>query len=105
MDCCVPVGSHSALTVTFHLRHQVGYYIMDYYMPSVLLVVTSWVAFWLDTDAVSGRIIIGQSKQIACSAVHTDSVHGTHTLQCTHFAYAPFDACPILHRALEGIVC
>ena len=44
---------------------------MDYYMPSILLVITSWVAFWLDTDAVSGRIIIGQYKQIVCSAVHT----------------------------------
>jgi hypothetical protein len=92
--CCVPVGSHSALTVTFHLRHQVGYYVMDYYIPSILLVITSWVAFWLDTDAVSGRIIIGQSKYTACSAVHTASlylsVHGTHTFQCTHFAYVHF---------------
>jgi hypothetical protein len=66
--CCVSVGSHGALVVTFRLRHEVGYYIMDYYMPSVLLVVTSWVAFWLDTDAVSGRINIGQFKQTARSS-------------------------------------
>ncbi|GFG36220.1 hypothetical protein Cfor_11301, partial [Coptotermes formosanus] len=56
------IGSHGALVVTFRLRHQVGYYVMDYYMPSVLLVVTSWVSFWLDTDAVSGRINIGISS-------------------------------------------
>jgi hypothetical protein len=73
--CCVPASSHTALTVTFHLRHQFGYYVMDYYMPSILLVITSWVAFWLDTDAVSGRLIIGEFKLTACSAVHTASSH------------------------------
>lgn len=46
--------------VTFHLRRQVGYYIMDYYVPSMLLVIISWVSFWLDANAISGRINLGQ---------------------------------------------
>lgn len=56
----VLVGSYSALIVTFHLRRQVGYYIMDYYVPSTLLVIISWVSFWLDANAISGRINLGQ---------------------------------------------
>ncbi|PNF25541.1 hypothetical protein B7P43_G05192 [Cryptotermes secundus] len=58
------VGSSSALMVTFHLRRQVGYYIMDYYVPSTLLVIISWVSFWLDANAISGRINLGISTML-----------------------------------------
>ncbi|KDR22567.1 Gamma-aminobutyric acid receptor subunit beta-4, partial [Zootermopsis nevadensis] len=58
------IGSYSALMVTFSLRRQVGYYIMDYYVPSTLMVIISWVTFWLDSNAISGRINIGISSML-----------------------------------------
>lgn len=33
---------------------------MDYYVPSILLVVVSWVSFWLDPNAVPGRTTLGR---------------------------------------------
>lgn len=53
-------GNYSALTVRFDLAREVGHYIMDYFVPSILLVVVSWVSFWLDPNAVPGRTTLGK---------------------------------------------
>ena len=50
---------YSSLRLTFTLSRQYGFFIMDYYMPSVLLVVISWVTFWLDPDIVPARVLLG----------------------------------------------
>ncbi|XP_046658471.1 pH-sensitive chloride channel 2-like [Homalodisca vitripennis] len=57
-------GNYSTLTVSFELERQVGHYIMDYYVPSILLVVVSWVTFWLDANAVPGRTTLGTSTML-----------------------------------------
>ncbi|KAJ9573445.1 hypothetical protein L9F63_009173 [Diploptera punctata] len=57
-------SNYSALMVTFQLRRQVGFYIMDYYIPSMLLVFISWVSFWLDANALSGRTALGVSTML-----------------------------------------
>lgn len=55
-------GNYSALTVRFDLAREVGHYIMDYFVPSILLVVVSWVTFWLDPNAVPGRTTLGELR-------------------------------------------
>ncbi|KDR18837.1 glycine receptor subunit alpha-1-like isoform X1 [Zootermopsis nevadensis] len=57
-------GNYSALTVRFDLAREVGHYIMDYFVPSILLVVVSWVSFWLDPNAVPGRTTLGTSTML-----------------------------------------
>lgn len=43
----------------FRLVRSVGYYITQVYVPSILIVILSWVSFWLDIDAVPARISLG----------------------------------------------
>ncbi|XP_066900758.1 pH-sensitive chloride channel 2 isoform X2 [Halyomorpha halys] len=57
-------GAYSSLTVLFRFEREIGHYIMDYYVPSILLVVVSWVSFWLDPNAVPGRITLGTSTML-----------------------------------------
>ncbi|KAK3915325.1 pH-sensitive chloride channel 2 [Frankliniella fusca] len=57
-------GNYSRLQVDFQLKREVGHYIMDYYVPSILLVVVSWVSFWLDPNAVPGRTTLGTSTML-----------------------------------------
>ncbi|XP_073994197.1 pH-sensitive chloride channel 2-like [Rhodnius prolixus] len=57
-------GNYSSLTVHFHLERAIGHYIMDYYVPSIFLVVVSWVSFWLDPNAVPGRTTLGTSTML-----------------------------------------
>lgn len=42
-----------------HLRRNHGYYITQIYVPSALVVILSWVNFWLTVDAVPARISLG----------------------------------------------
>lgn len=56
----VAVGNYSSLTFKFKLRREIGYYIMDYFLPSMFLVATSWVTFWLQADASAPRAVLGE---------------------------------------------
>ncbi|KAI5701873.1 hypothetical protein M8J76_011355 [Diaphorina citri] len=55
---------YSSLTLTFILNRQYGFYLMDFYVPSILLVCISWVSFWMAPDAVPGRTILGASTML-----------------------------------------
>lgn len=42
------VGNHSMLQVNFNLRRHVGYFLIQIYVPASLIVVLSWVSFWIN---------------------------------------------------------
>jgi len=52
-------GNYSTLIIEFTLVRELGHYVIDYYVPSSLLVMMSWVSFWLDPNAVPGRTTLG----------------------------------------------
>ncbi|KAL6422586.1 hypothetical protein ACFW04_010671 [Cataglyphis niger] len=52
-------GNFSAISITFKLAREMGFFMMDYYVPSILIVVISWVSFWLHQDASAPRIVLG----------------------------------------------
>uniref|UniRef100_A0A914R0T0 Neurotransmitter-gated ion-channel transmembrane domain-containing protein n=1 Tax=Parascaris equorum TaxID=6256 RepID=A0A914R0T0_PAREQ len=37
----------------------IGFYIIQIYLPSILIVVISWVSFWLSRDATPARVALG----------------------------------------------
>ncbi|PNI31352.1 GABRD isoform 18, partial [Pan troglodytes] len=49
-------GQFPRLSLHFHLRRNRGVYIIQSYMPSVLLVAMSWVSFWISQAAVPARV-------------------------------------------------
>ncbi|XP_064637213.1 glycine receptor subunit alpha-1-like isoform X2 [Lineus longissimus] len=54
-----PVGKFSCLEFIFHLRRDFGYYLIQTYIPSMLVVLLSWLNFWLDIQATPARISVG----------------------------------------------
>ena len=57
---CFFAGEHSTLIVSFHLQRHMGNFVIQVYGPCVLLVVISWVSFWLNREATSDRISLGK---------------------------------------------
>ncbi|XP_050523407.1 pH-sensitive chloride channel 2-like [Daktulosphaira vitifoliae] len=55
---------YSSLTLTFLLVREYGYHIMDYYLPSVLFVILSWVSFWMTPEAAPPRVLLGTSTML-----------------------------------------
>ena len=53
-------GSFPCLIVVFHFKRLFGFYLLQAYVPSLLIVVLSWVSFWVHKDAVPARITLGK---------------------------------------------
>ena len=47
-------GNYSMLQVNFNLRRHVGYFLIQIYVPCSLIVVLSWVSFWINREATAG---------------------------------------------------
>jgi len=52
-------GNHSVLQLDLRLRRNVGYYLLQGYIPAGLLVILSWISFWIDSEATADRVYIG----------------------------------------------
>ncbi|XP_073998033.1 gamma-aminobutyric acid type A receptor subunit Grd isoform X2 [Rhodnius prolixus] len=52
-------GRYSMLLVSFHLQRHMGNFLIQVYGPCVLLVVLSWVSFWLNREATADRVSLG----------------------------------------------
>ena len=74
----------STITVKFTLAREVGHYVLDYYLPSILLVAMSWVSFWLDPSAVPGRTTLGESAFISNLQHYSVSVSSTYVYIVLH---------------------
>ncbi|XP_077465226.1 gamma-aminobutyric acid receptor subunit pi [Stigmatopora argus] len=52
-------GQYPKLVLHFALRRNVLFFILETYVPSTLLVVLSWVSFWISQSSVPARTCIG----------------------------------------------
>uniref|UniRef100_I3J2N9 Glycine receptor, alpha 4a n=1 Tax=Oreochromis niloticus TaxID=8128 RepID=I3J2N9_ORENI len=52
-------GQFTCIEVKFHLERQMGYYLIQMYIPSLLIVILSWVSFWINMDAAPARVGLG----------------------------------------------
>ncbi|XP_034037826.1 gamma-aminobutyric acid receptor subunit pi [Thalassophryne amazonica] len=52
-------GTYPKLMLHFALRRNVLFFILETYVPSTLLVVLSWVSFWISQSSVPARTCIG----------------------------------------------
>ena len=55
----MPAGKFTCIEVKFHLERQMGYYLIQMYIPSLLIVILSWVSFWINMDAAPARVGLG----------------------------------------------
>ncbi|KAK5968052.1 Glutamate gated chloride channel alpha subunit [Trichostrongylus colubriformis] len=52
-------GEYSCIKAMFTMKRMFRYYLAQIYLPSTLLVVVSWVSFWLERTAVPARVTLG----------------------------------------------
>lgn len=56
---CV-LGAYPRLSLSFKLKRNIGYFILQTYMPSILITILSWVSFWINYDASAARVALGR---------------------------------------------
>jgi len=52
-------GTFACLLARFYLVRRLRAYILSTYLPSMLVVLLSWVSFWIDLESVPARISLG----------------------------------------------
>jgi len=52
-------GSFPCLRAYLHLERRLRAYILSTFLPSLLVVLLSWVSFWIDLESVPARISLG----------------------------------------------
>ena len=50
-------------------KREIGYYVIQIYVPSFLLVILSWVSFWISIDATPARIALGITTVLTISSM------------------------------------
>lgn len=58
--CAVYLAGHySVQVVHFHLQRKLGYYLIQTYIPLIMVVVLSQVSFWINKESVPARTVAG----------------------------------------------
>lgn len=52
-------GNYSRLACEIQFVRSMGYYLIQIYIPSSLIVIISWVSFWLNRNAAPARVSLG----------------------------------------------
>ncbi|XP_074655681.1 glycine receptor subunit alpha-2-like [Tubulanus polymorphus] len=58
-DTHLDTGNFTCLRASFSLVREFGYYLIQWYIPTVLIVSLSWISFWIDVSASPARISLG----------------------------------------------
>ncbi|XP_053212603.1 glutamate-gated chloride channel-like [Panonychus citri] len=52
-------GFYSCIEVNLIFKREFSYYLIHIYIPCIMLVIVSWVSFWLDPNAIPARVSLG----------------------------------------------
>ncbi|KAI4899203.1 hypothetical protein NFI96_023596, partial [Prochilodus magdalenae] len=64
-------GSYPRLSLSFKLKRNIGYFILQTYMPSILITILSWVSFWINYDASAARVALGITTVLTMTTINT----------------------------------
>lgn len=71
---CFPVaGNFTCLEVILSFRRRLGYYLFHTYIPTCLIVVMSWISFWIRPEAVPARVTLGVTSLLTLHTQHANS--------------------------------
>uniref|UniRef100_A0A8C1DQG8 Gamma-aminobutyric acid type A receptor subunit beta3 n=1 Tax=Cyprinus carpio carpio TaxID=630221 RepID=A0A8C1DQG8_CYPCA len=64
-------GAYPRLSLSFKLKRNIGYFILQTYMPSNLITILSWVSFWINYDASAARVALGITTVLTMTTINT----------------------------------
>ncbi|EDS40962.1 gamma-aminobutyric-acid receptor a beta subunit 1, 2, 3 [Culex quinquefasciatus] len=64
-------GVYQRLSLSFKLQRNIGYFVFQTYLPSILIVMLSWVSFWINHEATSARVALGITTVLTMTTIST----------------------------------
>lgn len=66
-------GNFTCLEVIFKFRRHLGYFLFHTYIPTCLIVIMSWISFWIKPEAVPARVTLGVTSLLTISTQQANS--------------------------------
>ncbi|CAG0878849.1 unnamed protein product [Darwinula stevensoni] len=111
-DCTMrySTGNFTCLEVVFTFRRRLGYFLFHTYVPTCLIVIMSWISFWIKPEAVPARVTLGVTSLLTLSTQHANSQKSLPPVSyikaidffmsfCTIFVF-----CSLMEYALVNVV-
>ena len=57
------------MTVHFHLKRKMGYFMIQTYIPCIMTVILSQVSFWINKESVPARTVFGTYGSLTSSCL------------------------------------
>ena len=55
----IHLGNHTSLIAVFTFKRRIGYFLIETWIPSSIVVAISWVSFWISPKAAPARVALG----------------------------------------------
>ncbi|CAH2276693.1 gamma-aminobutyric acid receptor subunit pi [Pelobates cultripes] len=75
-------GQYTRLVLYFVLQRNMIYFILETYVPSTLLVILSWISFWISMSSVPARTCFGVTTVLAMTTILMGSRSTLPTANC-----------------------
>ncbi|KAK0404964.1 hypothetical protein QR680_017727 [Steinernema hermaphroditum] len=69
MEGSQKIDQFSCLTANIHLARSIGYNLVQSYIPTGLIVIISWVSFWIDRRAVPARVTLSFTTLVSLTTL------------------------------------
>ncbi|XP_064090151.1 glycine receptor subunit alpha-2-like isoform X2 [Macrobrachium nipponense] len=66
-------GNFTCLEVVFKLKRRLGHFLFHTYLPTCLIVIMSWVSFWIRPEIAPARVTLGVTSLLTLSTQHAKS--------------------------------
>ncbi|XP_022244061.1 glycine receptor subunit alpha-3-like [Limulus polyphemus] len=66
-------GNFTCIQVIFKFQRRLGYYMFHTYIPTCLVVIMSWISFWIRPEAVPARVTLCVTSLLTLSTQHAQS--------------------------------
>lgn len=73
------------MTVHFHLKRKMGYFMIQTYIPCIMTVILSQVSFWINKESVPARTVFGITTVLTMTTL---SISARHSLPKVSYATA-----------------
>uniref|UniRef100_H3CDH5 Gamma-aminobutyric acid type A receptor subunit alpha4 n=1 Tax=Tetraodon nigroviridis TaxID=99883 RepID=H3CDH5_TETNG len=78
-------GEYVVMTVYFHLKRKIGYFLIQTYIPCIMTVILSQVSFWINKESVPARTVFGITTVLTMTTL---SISARHSLPKVSYATA-----------------
>jgi len=55
----IAAGAFPCQEIRFLLQREIGFFLIQVFVPSILIVILSWVSFWINVESSPARVSIG----------------------------------------------